>query len=287
MADRDIIPADNRLTRPRRQRSLTSQVSMTLLHPAAFFTSIPALDQTRQWLWIAAVILIVIGLSAVQRSSLMPAESTTFSPPVTDDFPTAPDTGFDPTGEFGGLPPDFDIPVRPTNGTATSATPTENLTTALLAASGMIVTWLVQTVLLAEVSLFNGYHPRFGRNFQIAIWASLPLALMAGLQLVYFGSTGTAPGQPGLAGLLLDAPALANWPAFLQAIALSLAAQLTIFWLWSLLLVYFGARFTLNGTRWASTLVILMWVIILALAPVLFELLLTGTVVPVVLPAEL
>jgi hypothetical protein len=148
-------------------------------------------------------------------------------------------------------------------------------TTALLAAANIILMWLIQMVLLCEVSLFNGFRPQWGRNLQIAIWSSLPLGLMAALQFLYFRGGGSFTG-PELAGLLAESPGFAEVPEVAQDLLLSLASQLTLFWIWQLALLYLGARHGLNGKWWSSLLVVTLWVLLAVLAPVAVNRLMMG-----------
>lgn len=93
-------------------------------------------------------------------------------------------------------------------------------------------------------------------NLQIAVWASTPLALMAGLQLLYLNAGGVV-GQPGISGMFAESP---NLSPFIRSLTHSLTAQVTVFWIWSLILLYMGARYTLNGRWWACLLAVVMWV---------------------------
>ncbi|MBC8100294.1 MAG: YIP1 family protein [Armatimonadetes bacterium] len=263
-----------------RQRSLISQLSTALLQPVYFFRTLPNLGETRQWLWVALLVLGLIGFSAVRQQalagSLTPDGTIT---PITDDF-GAPfddgsggDLGGVPGGDFG-IPPgdDFGSPLPDgglgTGGTGGSAAAvTDTLTTGVIAASRVLLGWVILSVLLGEVSLLRGKAPRIGRNFQIAVWASLPLALMALIQTLYWGAGGT-PGQAGVGGLLAEWDGFLTQPPLMQALLVSVASLLTVFWLWSLMMIYFGARFALDGRRWASLLVVLSWLVFSVVAPV-------------------
>jgi hypothetical protein len=139
---------------------------------------------------------------------------------------------------------------------------------ALLAAGGVILGWLIQSFMLCEVPMINGKRPSMGRNLQIAVWASLPLALMLVVQQIYF-AIGGKPGQVGLSLLLQRWEGFAALPIFSQTVLMTLATNFTLFWLWNLVLVYFGGRYALNGKRAAVMLVVVMWVIIGAVLPAL------------------
>jgi hypothetical protein len=140
--------------------------------------------------------------------------------------------------------------------------------TALLAAGGIVLAWVIQAIVLSEVSLINGVRPSFGRNLQIAVWATVPLGLMVLIQQIYF-AIGGEPGQVGLSLLLTEWNGFATLPAFSRAVLMTLATNITLFWLWSLVLLYLGGRYVLNGKRTAVALVVLAWVIISVFVPAL------------------
>jgi hypothetical protein len=255
------------IAQPIRPRSLWGQIWMALFQPAQFFRTLPVIDNNRQWFWAGFIILGLIGLSAVQQASNTASDLNAIQVPVDV---VQPPGGF---GEdFGGLP-DGGVGIPPPGGAAPAASNiSSNWTTALIAASGIVLGWFIQTLLLAEVSLLKGFAPRLGRNFQVAVWASLPLGLMAVLQLLYSAAGGTVGGA-GLSGLIPELPGYENLPSFFQLALLSLATQLTLFWLWNLALIYVGARRALNGKWWSSLLVVVAWVLVIVLVPIL-----TGTV---------
>ena len=152
-------------------------------------------------------------------------------------------------------------------GTLSPATPVDTWATALVAIARVIFGWILQAVLLSEVSLFNGVSPQLGLNWRVAVWASLPLGFMAGLQMLY-RSGGGVIGEPGLAGFLTEIAAFDTLPMILQQILRAFTSNLTLFWLWHLALLYLGARFSLKGRSWAALLVVLMWVIVVVMLPV-------------------
>lgn len=263
------------LAKPAPRRGLLASVMAVLLQPGAFFASLAT--GSRQWLLVALLILALAGFTAVRHAELttgsgsdadLPTDLGGF-PPVDGGFgapfdPSAsvPGGEFAPPGDPGG---GF---IPPAAGSTASASTTATWTTALIGASQFVVAWVVQAVLLCEVSLFNGRMPKLGRNLQIAVWASLPLALMLTLQLVYY-SAGGAMGAPGLSGIVTEWEGFAAQTPFVQALLLSLASHLTIFGVWSLVLLYVGGRVALNGRRWAVLLVLLGWAAISAVTPVL------------------
>ncbi|MBC7811830.1 MAG: YIP1 family protein [Burkholderiales bacterium] len=260
-----------------RPRSLWGQIWALLLQPATFFRNLPELGETRQWLWVMVLILALTGIVAVREQALSAEADTggggtvTFPPDLggipEGDF-SGGDGGVIEGGDFGGVPGDFGPPPDAGDGSAsTEGNVTANLTTALLAASSILISWGILIVLLCEVSLFNGRAPRLGQNFHIAIWATVPLALMAGLKLLFYSSGGEV-GQEGIAGIVIEMPFYAGLSGFAQSLTLSLASRLTLFWLWSLILIYLGSRHALNGKRAAALLVVVMWVVVLVVVPV-------------------
>lgn len=267
MSDRQIQTVNNRdysLARRTRPRGLFGQVGMALLEPGVFFRSFPLEADGRGWLWVGLLVLALVSISAVRQSEL--------SQPAGGGLVPAPavslDPGFDLGPIPGGLPPGAPPAGALGAGGPSPEAVTATWTTALRAGANIIVGWAILAVLLAEVSLFNGTLPRLGRNFRLAVWTSLPIGLMAGLQLVYFAAGGLV-GKPGLSGLLDEWAAYATLPAFSRSLALSIAIHLTLFWFWSLVLVYAAGRGALRGKRWAVLLVVAAWVIISVLAPVL------------------
>lgn len=250
-----------------RPRNLFGQISAALLQPVFFFRTLPAMGENRQWLWVALLILILLGYSAVRQQALSSSDTNEVPAPISP-------IGEVPDGDFGGFPDGggFDpggIPQTPIEGGATSsANITNDLTTGIVSASGIVLGWVIITFLLCEVSLFRGQAPRLGHNFQIAIWSSLPLALMAFLQILYYGVGGMV-GKPGVSGLLTDWETFPTLAPSAQAVLISLTSQFTLFWLWGLMMLYFGARFALNGRRWASLLVVLLWVFVVVTLPVI------------------
>jgi hypothetical protein len=223
------IPRTNRRALRQRPRGLRGNIGALIFQPRTFFRDLAAAETNRQWFWIAVFVLGLTGFVAVQRSS---------ATAVVDPFAATP-------------PP-----------------AAANWTTALLAASGIVASWLVQAVLLCEVSLLNGVAPRLGLNFRAAIWASLPLGLMALLQLLYMAAGGTIAAA-GVSGLVVEQQWYTELPAFPQSLMLSLTSQLTVFWLWNLVLLYLGARHALKGKWWASLLVIVAWLVVVILIPTL------------------
>jgi hypothetical protein len=280
MSDKELQTsrANNyQLVQRSRPRGLVAQIMAVLLQPGVFFRTLPSIGETRQWLWVAVIVLALAGYSAVRYQELSEADNGGGElPPM--DFGALPegDLGFE-GGGFAEVPPDAggggfpgEVPpdLGPTPGGSGGGDVSSTWTTALVSASGIVLGWFILTLLLIEVPLFNGKMPRLGQNFHIAVWATMPLALMAALQLAYYAAGGQ-PGEPGLAGLLSQWETYGQLPDFSKAVILSLAGKLTLFWLWSLALIYYGARYALRGRSWASLLVVILWVTVSVVTPVL------------------
>jgi hypothetical protein len=292
MADKQIQTIRNRdyqITPRTRPRGITGQVWTVVLQPVYFFRTMPLMADTRSWLWAAILVLTVSGVSAVRQEILL---NEADNAAVSGDFggvPPGVDVGVDNGGEVisggggggfevipsgGGVPGDVGVPPTTPTTTGDTADVTTTWTTALLTASGIILGWVVLAILLSEVSLFNGRAPALGQNLQIAIWASIPLGLMAVLQLVFYAAGGKV-GADGVSGVLSEWEAYKSMSPLAQSLILSFTSRLTLFWLWSLILIYVGARSTLQGKRFASVIVVVAWMIVLIVMPVV-----TGTIKP-------
>jgi hypothetical protein len=251
------------VTYNRRPRSLWGSITTVLVQPIVFYQAFPA---ARQWLVVAAIILALYGFSAVNQPS---AETTTETPAFEAPVFSDPSGGMGvPSGIEGGFIPPTDVGGGGANPPAQSSNVSRTVMTALLAAGGVVLTWFIQALILSEVSLINGIRPSFGRNFQIAVWAAVPLGVMLLIQQIYFAAGGE-PGQMGLSLLLERWNGYATLPPFSRAVLMTLAANFTLFWLWSLVLLYLGGRYVLNGKRAAVLLVVVVWVIISVLLPAL------------------
>ena len=283
---------DYRLIQQPRPRGIVAQVVTLLLQPGVFFRTLPALVNSRQWLLIAAIILTISGMVAVRQSELAAeADSTGGS-----DMMPPPDM-LDPrmgggavSGDLGGMPPDMGMSMDGgmPGGPALASTGgvSTTWTTALVAGGSLLAAWLLQALLLSEVSLFNGRAPRLGLNLQIAVYASVPLALITGLLALYYNAGG-AMGEPGLTGLATEWSGFAGQTPFIQALLVSLSSRLTLFWLWSLLLLYLGARHALRGRWWASALVVAAWVAVIVVTPVLTGAVTAPPTEDAILPGEM
>lgn len=254
-----------------RPRGVVGQVWAGLLQPAQFYRTMPPLSDTRTWLWAAILILALVSFSAVRQESLRNGSSTDLSGGFETPIDSGAGLGGDPFGG-GGIPLGGDpfggtggAPVTPT---ADAGDVTGTWTTALITSAGIILGWFVLSILLSEITLFNGRAPRLGLNLQVAIWSTLPLALMAALQLVFFAAGGQ-PGGAGLSGLLDRWDWYNTQSEFVRNLLFSLASNATVFWIWSLVLIYVGGRNTLRGKHWAIALVVIAWAAIVIVAPVL------------------
>lgn len=285
MADKQIQTINNRdyaLARRSRPRGLVGQVSMVLLEPGAFFRALPFVESSRQWVGAALLILALVGFSAVRQDALLKEKSSGGLTGLSG-FPGT--TGMESSSGGGGggggvmvgpgissvSPGAFgggETPTIPTEPTATPNDVSGAWTTAIVAAASVILGWFILSLLLCEVTLFNGAAPRLAPNFQIAIWASVPIGLMAALQLLYYAAGGTV-GEPGISGLLARWDGYAGLPTFTRSLLLSLTSHMTLFWLWSLALIYVGGRMALRGKSWAVMLVVIAWMVIVIVAPVL------------------
>lgn len=259
------------LTVPPRSRGLVSQATMVLVRPGEFFDALAVARGSRQWVWIAAVVLVLVGLSAVRYQSASEAA-------VSGDQPVGGDlSGGVPVDPFGGGGvavegsfdtgfPDAGLP--PTDVASSEENVTDRWTTALIAGSNVLLAWGILAVLFGLVSLMNGRAPRFGHNVQVAVWASVPLGLMAGLQMIYFLMGGSA-GASGLSGLLAEWSGYESLSEPAQKLAVSAAERLTLFALWMLVLAAIGGRHALRGRWWVVLPVVAAWAAIMVVLPVL------------------
>ena len=240
-------------------RGFLSQVGLVLLQPGEFFRNLARGAASRQWLWAAALILALIAFSAIQQGA---AAAGAAEVPIVEMGMGGPPIDGPIDGPFppGGGPPPPDGGGAPVD--SAGGDPASTWTVGLTAAGRLVIAWGVLALLLSEVSLFNGRLPKLGRNVQIVIWASLPLALMAGLQILFMSAGGTL-GAPGLTGFLPEIDAYTQLDLLPASMLHGLASLVTLFSLWSLFLLYMGARLTLNGKPWAVILVMVLWVALL------------------------
>jgi hypothetical protein len=146
----------------------------------------------------------------------------------------------------------------------------ETWTLVILTAALTLVAWLVLTLLLALVSLFGGRRPRFGANLQIAIWSTVPFALMSVLGALYVASGGQVLSA-GLTRLVWDQEAVQTAPDAVRLLIVALFANITVFGIWHLIVAAIGARVALRGRLWAIVIVLLLWVAVTTVAPVVLD----------------
>lgn len=256
--------SDSLMFRSPRPRGFTQQVTAALLQPGYFFRTLFAGERlSRGWLGAAVLILVLVGIAAV------PSQTGTSATP--DGLPVGPAGGPPAVLEGGGGPASpGSAPVDGGGGPTTGASASDVAdawTTALLAASGFVVAWIAVSFLLIMAPLFNGRPADYARALQVAVWASLPFAVMGVLRLIYVAAGGE-PGKPGISGLLDDWKGYADLPVFVQSLLLSLTEHLTLFWLWNLFLLGLGARLALGGRRWIAAIIVILWAVLLVVTPV-------------------
>jgi hypothetical protein len=247
----------------RKNHGLTGHLSTLLLQPRLFFYTFP---ETRHWLIVAALSLVVVGYLAVQAGPQVGSATPPMGisdpgmmPPVFDvggSDPFNPPLPVDPSGGFGGA------------GGVPAADTTSQVTTAVTAGAMLVGIWGAQALLLLLVPLLNGRAPSFGRGFQIAVWASVPLVLMLIVQTIYHNAGGIGD-SPGVSALLTRWDDYDMQPADVQWLLMSAASQVTIWRLWALALLYFGAREALKGRRLTALFVCALWIGIAVVTPVM------------------
>lgn len=236
-------------------RGFISEVLELISQPVAFFTKLGSRQTSPHTLWIALLIIIMTTMVALQT-------------PVTNDG-SATDNGgmpFEDMSGGGSMP--FEPGFPPDGGGIDTGTttqdPTARWTLVLTTIAKQIAQWGALTILLSLVTLLNGYMPPFAKNLEVAIWASFPLALMAGLQLAFISGGGAISAQ-GLSGFLDEWETFANLNLHLQSVIHALSGQVTLFWLWILWLLAIGMRFTLRGKLPVVIFTLVMWVVLLTL----------------------
>jgi hypothetical protein len=247
VSTRDIFQDDRALT-----PGVVSQLGILLFQPRTFFQRFVPEHRGRRWLWAAILILVVLAFNAVQQSEQASAGESGNIPPM--DMPIGPE----------GMPPDVPSPPENPTPTENSSNPAAIWMTALTTAGAQIIQWLILALVLSEVSMFNGRAPRLGTNLQIAIWVSVPLALMAVIQMVFIAGGGSI-GRPGVSGFLESWEFFVGLNVYLRSFIHGLASHLTLFWLWSLALLYIAARQALRGKRPVVIVVIAVWVVLLGI----------------------
>jgi hypothetical protein len=260
------------------QTGLFNQIITLLTHPIAFFKHMP---RTRHWVFIAALILFIAGFTGSAQST---GNSTSASPSasssaVSSTAATAPQAAGSARSQATsgtGANTTAAAPVATSEQQNTGQDAKTMLMTGLLAASGLLAMWVGQSALLCLVSMFRSYAPNPGRSLQIAVWASLPLALMLVLRQIYFAMGGTG-GSLGLSLLLTQWDGYASLGLAARRVLEVFMSNISLFTLWNLLLLYFGARYALSGNRLSVMLVTAMWIVSAALVPALAGSAITST----------
>jgi hypothetical protein len=164
------------------------------------------------------------------------------------------------------LPPNFEFytPEQQAQfqqaATATNNATFNYLLPALGAALGVVVVWLLISGLLHLLLTLFGGRGSSGAAINVAAWASLPLLVRDGVQIVAMLLTDQLIASPGLAGF---APA---GEGFGHALLAGMLSQVDIYLLWQIVLLYFGVRLSSQLPRarcWLA--VLLVMVIVLAL----------------------
>lgn len=254
----------------RRQQGIIGHLTTVLLQPRLFFATLP---DTRHWLMVGLVAVLLTGYSAIAPLGDAAAKEAPLSVdmPIDGGFGEAPIDGtfqdFDSDPFAAPLPTDQGLggDISP-DGAATDVN--ARISGAVVANAWMVGAWLFQAVLLMIVSLLNGIRPSFARNLQIVVWASVPLLLFMVVQLIFhaIGGSGTAAG---LSALIPRWQAYNTFSAEAQWLVISALTQTTIFSVYGLLLLFFGARDALAGRWLVCLLVVLAWVCVAILVPVL------------------
>jgi hypothetical protein len=250
---------------PAAKRGLIGHVWALLTQPKAFFTAFPT---SGHWLVVAFVMLALVGVMAVARGSSAP-----ITPPVDVDaggggfFPNAGGGGINLSPSSGGV---FDVPLPseplPSGEAGAPNNTTAQVTTALIASAGALAVWAGQAVCLLLVT-FASRQPSLGRAFQVAVWASLPYALMMGAQWAFRSAGGTA-SEAGLSALLMVWADYATLPEAAQLVVKSLLVQTTLFSLWNVYLLWLGARKALKGNPLVVAFALGVWLSVAVLVPV-------------------
>lgn len=232
--------------RRRQATGLVGQLQQVILHPVAFFKTLPetATSESRTWLWAALLILAIIGTAAVQQDKTLVDTAVTASTTA----------------------------VLASEDSTLQA----DLVTGLSAASLMVVAWVGQAILMIPIALLAGKRPQFNLKVQIAIWASVPLALIALVRIILF-AIGLESGYQGISGIFLRNPELWGWEtttAPMQLFILNIASHISIFGLWNLILLYYGVKYCIVDNLWLCLLFIVMWVLSVFLIPTILDILL-------------
>lgn len=248
---------------------IVGQITTLITRPKAFFQKMP---HTRQWLWIGLLVLFIAGFTASNQvtqqsnasaSTAQQAGSSALSTQATSNANAQ-------TTSSAGSSTAAAITATTASTTQQTSSVDANTTlmSGLLAACGVLVMWAGQTVLLCLVTMLQAYAPNIGRSLQVAVWASLPLALMLILRQLNFAMGGTG-GSVGLSLLLTQWDGYAKLAEPARRVLAVFMSNISLFWLWNLVLLYFGARYALRGNRLSVMLIVVMWIAAAAVVPVL------------------
>lgn len=203
----------------RAPRGLVGAMSGALFAPVALFRTLAMPRQrSRQWLWAALVLLVVIGWSSVRRDAWLEAAQTPGGSSGAPVMINPVEMGMPGMGMGSGLldlMPPGGMPGDPGAAPAESTSFSATLMTGLVAASGVIGMWLAQSLVLMVVPMLRGYPPHLGRALQVAVWASIPLGVMAAARLAYMALGGDVlEGGVGVPLLIEAWSGFAALPAF-------------------------------------------------------------------------
>lgn len=269
-------------TRKRESGNPLILIRNVVTQPKTFFKNMPTRGQ---WFWVAALILIVsAGLSVFQyRQSFTQGGDIAMGDfsgiSVGDEFDLGDFAGMEGFGSMEGGGAGTGDAGEPSNGTEANAAQeaatdspsvTQQTEKGVIAAMLIIGVWVFYMVMLSEVSLFRAERPQFSKNFQIAIWASIPIMLFTGIRLAYNAAGGTIT-YPGLtSALTLWAEGYGEQTLLLKELIFQFLSKMTLPFLWSMILLYIGSRYALKGGRLASMFVVTFIFLISIIAPALF-----------------
>ncbi|MBI1276681.1 MAG: hypothetical protein GC179_01000 [Anaerolineaceae bacterium] len=245
--------------------SIITQTFKLFVQPKTFFRNMPA---GSQWLFAVLLVLVITGFTATSQiqSSTSSTSGTTAATTSTQSSSFSLST-LDATSTTTGTTANSTAAGTASSTTATSSVSSDTLLmNGLIAICGVLVMWAGQTAVLSLITMLRGYAPQFGKSLQIAVWASLPLALMLIIRYIHFASGGSG-GSLGLSLLLNNWSGYAQLPEIAQRILAVFTSNLTLFWLWNLLLLYLGARFALGGRPIAVALIIAIWIAAATIVP--------------------
>ncbi|HVU11853.1 MAG TPA: YIP1 family protein [Phototrophicaceae bacterium] len=251
---------------------IITQIARLIVQPKIFFEYMPA---SHQWLLIAILVLAVTGFTATTQiqSSTANANGGTNSTTQPSGFSlnTLNQTSTNGTAQTNDASGTNRAQTQQfPNFASTTNTASNSFMNALLAASGVIVLWAGEACFLSLVCMLRGYAPKFGKAIQIAVWSSLPLAVMLALRYAYYANGGSG-GALGLSLLLDNWSGYAALPDYARRVLAVFMSNLTLFWLWSIVLLYLGGRYALGGSTSMVLLIVALWIVASTLIPALFS----------------